>query len=136
MTIRNKKVATFPATPAAVDRFCAELRRTVLPELPENERFAVELLAREALMNAVAHGAKYDPRFEITCEIETLDGGVRISVEDQGQGFDWAARPRRLTDSLSESGRGLRILGEYADRLDFFGTGNRVELTRMFRRSS
>jgi anti-sigma regulatory factor (Ser/Thr protein kinase) len=132
MTGQKRNGVTLPATPDAVDRYCADLRRTLLPGLPEAERFAVELLAREALMNAVEHGANYDPAHEISCEIETFAGGVRICVEDGGRGFDWAGPARSSAHPLSEAGRGLRILSEYADRLEFFGNGNRVELTRMF----
>jgi hypothetical protein len=49
---------TLPATLAAVDALCCELRVSVIAWLPANERFAVELLLREALTNACGTAQK------------------------------------------------------------------------------
>lgn len=131
-----------PATPEAVDRLCAELRTTLLPRLPESERFIVELLVREALMNAVAHGAGHvssgndSPRqtrpVAIHYEIRPVPGGIVIRVNDGGRGFDWHGWRDDDISPLAESGHGLKIIHRYADRVRFFGNGSRVELVRIF----
>lgn len=123
-----------PATLEAVDRLCIELRAGLLAEVPLKERFAVELLLREALTNAVVHGLKEEPTSEVGCEIECFPGGITIHVSDNGEGFDW--RPRLHATSvgtLAESGRGIEILRRYSSRLQFNPMGNSVQVTRVFR---
>jgi serine/threonine-protein kinase RsbW len=131
-----------PAAPEAVDRLCAELRTSLLPRLPESERFVVELLVREALMNAVAHGSgnacsRNDSSRQarpgaIRYEIRPLPGGIVIRVNDGGRGFDWHGWRDDDISPLAESGRGLKIIHRYSDRVRFFGNGSRVELVRIF----
>ncbi len=58
---------------------------------------------------------------------EALPGGWRFTVEDEGEGFDWAAWHARTRDSSAPCGRGLalaRTLGGVEP--EFLGRGNRV----------
>ncbi|HUI55922.1 MAG TPA: ATP-binding protein [Bryobacteraceae bacterium] len=120
------------AAPEAVDRLCSELRTGLLAGLPARERFIVELLVREALMNSVAHGSGGTRRGEIHYEIGPVPGGMMIRVTDDGSGFDWRGWQEGGYQPLAESGRGLHIFHLYAHRVQFFGNGNRVELIRIF----
>jgi len=120
------------ASREAVDAFCAELRAGLLAGLPARERFATELLLREALMNAVAHGAKPAKTPEIRCQVRLVAGGVEIRVHDNGRGFDWRNLPKVEPPVFQESGRGLLILHRYASQVRFSAKGNQVEMTRMF----
>ena len=124
-------VRKLPAHAAAVDQICGELRGSLLPALPTGERFVVELLLREALMNAVTHGAGGREAEEVQCEVRPVAGGIQIRVADSGRGFDWRAL-QRMPGPQAESGRGLHILRRYAHEVRFSGTGNQVELTRIF----
>jgi serine/threonine-protein kinase RsbW len=121
-----------PAAPEAVDRLCCELRMGLLARIPRGERFAIELLLREALMNAVVHGAKDQPDAEIDCDVWPVAGGMRIRVQDGGCGFDWRARRGAVPEPFGECGRGLQILERYASQVRFSGNGSQVEVTRMF----
>jgi len=121
-----------PAAREAVDQLCGELRIGLLADLPRSERFAIELLLREALMNAVVHGAQDERGAEIDCEVRPVTGGIRIRVADGGGGFDWRTRRDAGPRPLGESGRGLHILHRYATRVRFSANGSQVELTRMF----
>jgi len=125
-------VRQLPATREAVDRFCQELDRGLLASLPAAEKFAIQLLVREALTNAVIHGAKTHSDARVECEVGRIAGGVTIRVADPGAGFDWRRWLRERPQPLAESGRGLHILHLYASEVRFLGTGNEVELTRMF----
>jgi anti-anti-sigma factor len=84
-----------PAAPEAVDQLCSELRTGLLAELPQSERFAIELLLREALMNAVVHGARNQRSAEIHCEVRPVEGGMKIQVADGGRGFDCRSQSAR-----------------------------------------
>jgi anti-sigma regulatory factor (Ser/Thr protein kinase) len=121
-----------PAAREAVDQFCGELRIGLLAELPPSERFALELLLREALMNAVVHGARDERSAKIACEVRPVAGGMKIRVADGGGGFDWRACRDGVPTPLGERGHGLPILHRYASQVRFSKNGNQVELTRMF----
>jgi len=115
-----------------VDGLCAELRAGVLGRIPTSERFVVELLLREALTNAVLHGAKLCADGTVRCHIEHLPGGITMRISDSGAGFDWRRALYAAGVSLAESGRGIQILRQYASALRFNEKGNCVEVTRMF----
>jgi|ERR1039458_7193702 anti-sigma regulatory factor (Ser/Thr protein kinase) len=115
-----------------VDQICSELRAGLLAELPRRERFAIELLLREALVNAVVHGAGDRRNAEIDCEVLPVAGGMKIRIADGGRGFDWRNRRDAVPSPLGEGGRGLQILHRYASQVQFSGNGSQVELTRMF----
>ena len=121
---------SIPALLPAIDRFCCELREGLLAELPAGERFALELLLREALTNAICHGAKQAS--EVWCEIERMDDGVAMRVSDPGEGFDWRQRMEAAAVPLAESGRGIAILLRYASAVRFNESGNWVEMVRRF----
>ena len=126
--IERRLAATFDA----VDAFCAELREAFLLQIPHRDRFAVELLLREALTNAVQYGAACDPRAGVCCEIELLERAIALRVSDSGNGFDWRRYVEYPSASLSESGRGIQILCRYASSLRFNEKGNSVEAVREF----
>lgn len=113
-----------PATLEAVDLLCAELRCGFLAAVPEAERFAVELLLREALTNAVLHGVRGAPDGEVSCSLRLLNGGIELRVVDSGAGFDWHMQGEGPAPSLAESGRGLEILHRYSSSVRFNPKGN------------
>jgi anti-sigma regulatory factor (Ser/Thr protein kinase) len=116
----------------AVDRLCGELRAGLLADLPPRERFAIELLLREALTNAVVHGAGNRRAARIDCEILPIAGGLRIRVADGGQGFEWRRWRNVIPRPQIDRGRGLHILYRYASEVRFSENGSQVELTRIF----
>jgi serine/threonine-protein kinase RsbW len=120
------------ATVAAVDDYCLELRRTLLADVSLGESFVVELLVREAVLNAVIHGGGHDSRNEVACSVERLCNGVRIQVSDQGPGFDWRIWRAPGDARLSSSGHGLNILHFYGSEVRFNRRGNALEIVRWF----
>jgi len=121
------------ATFEAIDELCAELRSAGAREIPEHEHFAVELLLREALSNAVAHACADTADRQVSCEIEALATGVIIRVRDSGTGFDWRRYLHAASGDAAESGRGIHILRRYSSALRFNELGNEVEIIRLFR---
>lgn len=121
--------ARLAATLEAVDRVCSDLRSGGFREIPESERFPVELLLREALTNAVVHAGS---ACEVWCEIERLDRGVAVRVRDSGEGFDWRSSVHGAAGPRAESGRGVEILRRYSSALRFNEKGNLVEAIRVF----
>jgi two-component system, NarL family, sensor histidine kinase UhpB len=72
-----------------------------LPELTEDEELVLYRVAQEALTNAARHGGA--SRVEL--RLGACDGGVELSVEDDGHGFD---------ASRSPEGDGIRGMRERA----------------------
>ena len=122
-----------PASLAAVEDFCMEVRRwAVSLRLPN--RFAVELLTREALINAAVHGCACDSSKQVTCVLRLRSGRVIIAVRDQGLGFDWRAAWERTPAKDMCSGRGIAIIRQYAHRLRFNQRGNSLIMIKRFTR--
>ena len=121
-----------PATLDNVGRVCTAAG-AILDQVPlqKKDRFAAELLLREALNNAVLHGCNDDPLLSFTCTLTISDEEMVIEVSDEGAGFDWRSALQILPGILRETGRGLPIYGAYAHSTKFNEAGNCVTLTRI-----
>jgi serine/threonine-protein kinase RsbW len=91
--------------------------------------FAIRILLREALLNAVTHGCGEDPDGIVRLEIVPDDRGLCMTVEDSGPGFIWQSRGIEF-DVMGDGGRGLPLMQIYASEMSFSEQGNRVTLRR------
>jgi serine/threonine-protein kinase RsbW len=72
-----------------VDR-CVELMRAFLEERGAQEHlFAISLLTREAVNNAMIHGNRMDAGKRVRLRFLVREEGFDLEVEDQGPGFAW-----------------------------------------------
>jgi serine/threonine-protein kinase RsbW len=97
----------------------------------------VELALREALANAVRHGAKNDPSKEIHCTVAChATRGLLIVIEDGGEGFDLASVPDCLAGEnvLSHHGRGIYLITRLMDEVRFGQRGSRIHMIKRWRR--
>jgi serine/threonine-protein kinase RsbW len=123
--------AAVPATREAAEEILSEFRRREF-RLERAQRFAAELLLREALANAVDHGCHGDPARQIRCSLRLGDNRLLIAVEHDGEGFDWRAAWDHPATILERSGRGIEILRKYASRVRYSDTGNAVTIIKRF----
>jgi serine/threonine-protein kinase RsbW len=94
---------SLPSDFTAIAPVCAEVRRLLIERGLGRERFKVELLLREAFINAAQHGNNLDPTKTVDCGI-TLDGqALEIRMKDQGPGFDWQAAVLNLENNLKKT---------------------------------
>jgi serine/threonine-protein kinase RsbW len=76
---------------------------------------------REAVTNAVIHGNRERPGTRVDVAFELGDDRIRITISDQGQGFD----PESLPDPVSEehlmdsSGRGIFLMNQLMDEVSY-----------------
>ena len=129
---------SFSSTLENVDKFCVQAR-PLHNTLGRNDvSFAIELLLREVLNNAVLHGNKSNPEMVISCSFSLKERCVDINVTDEGQGFEWktclaelARRTQIVSDDglLPTSGYGLCLLKEYATHFLYNEKGNHISLT-------
>jgi anti-sigma regulatory factor (Ser/Thr protein kinase) len=102
-----RRLSSDVTAPARARRAAAELRTTIgAAHFPD-----VELLISELVTNAVQHG-RHDGERSIGLEIEVRPGQVRVSVDDQGAGFE---PPPEATNGQPR-GRGLMIVDRLASR--------------------
>jgi serine/threonine-protein kinase RsbW len=120
---------TIPSRLTAIETVCEQIRGLLGKRHLQDVEFAVEILARECLNNAILHG---------NCGLENarVRFGMRIGkrliclrVTDQGPGFDWRRKIRHgLPEETSVQGRGLTVASIYARRIAFNRRGNQVTL--------
>lgn len=92
---------------------------------------ALPLALDEALANAIRHGCALDPDKAVCVSARFGPRRLRVRIADPGAGFD----PARVGDPMSEeglrrgSGRGLLLMRELVDRVDYRQGGSVVLLT-------
>jgi len=122
---------SFPASMDEVESFIADMRRHLLTCGLKSGTFELELLAREALGNAVRHGCKDDPAQFVGVRLSVRHDRVELCVTDGGVGFDWRNASQAVPNPTCETGRGLCILKCYADTVEFNEAGNMVCVTKL-----
>ncbi len=98
-------------------------------ELTSNA-FAVSLVMREGLTNAVRHGHRFDINKTIQYSIKLEENTLIMEIEDQGEGFDWKNRRNVQPGADEDHGRGLPIIKNYFTDYKYNEKGNRVVLTK------
>ena len=106
----------------------------ILEELgyPPRDVFGCRLALEEALVNAIKHGNRNDPRKSVRIAVRIAAERFEIEIEDEGPGFD----PEDVPDPTSEenlekpSGRGIMLMRAFMTRVDYQGRGNVVFLEK------
>jgi serine/threonine-protein kinase RsbW len=99
--------------------------------LDEDQRFHIAMAVREATINAVLHGNEYDPTRQIEVTLENTGNDLRITIADQGRGFD----PGKVPDPLAQenllrgTGRGICLIRSLMDEVHFRQLHPGTELT-------
>jgi len=97
---------------------------------PERSNLFVAL--DEAFVNAVKHGNKNDPSklLKITAELSSKEAS--FTVEDEGEGFDIRAIPDPCDPAnlFRTSGRGVLLIYNIMDEVEYNAQGNRVKMVK------
>jgi anti-sigma regulatory factor (Ser/Thr protein kinase) len=90
--------------------------------------FRLRVALAEALANAIMRGNSEDPSKHVRVRAELFAESIHLSIEDQGDGF--APIEPTLPESLEDDrGRGLFIISQLADRVEFNDRGNAIWMT-------
>lgn len=89
----------------------------------------------EAIVNAIKHGNKCDPRKAVHIVAEFTSDGARFTISDEGSGFvrENVPDPTDPCRLLEPSGRGLLLINHIMDEVCFNKSGNQLE---MFKRAT
>lgn len=90
----------------------------------------IMLTLSEAVTNAIVHGNKENPKKQVIIRSKLSDGTLTITVKDEGAGFDPSKIPNPIKEEnlLNIGGRGVYLIKEYADDLQFYENGTKLEM--------
>ncbi|WP_420384706.1 ATP-binding protein [Roseivirga sp.] len=85
----------------------------------------------ESVNNAIIHGNQTDKQKNVRLTAQLLDGEIIFCVSDQGIGFDYKNLPDPTAPENVEKigGRGIFLMRNLADEIQFKDDGRTVELT-------
>lgn len=126
---------TVPSATEEVSRILALARSFIRPAFPGSSP-NLEVILRELLMNAVTHGNACDRSRAVRCEIERIQPDrLRVTVEDEGAGFDYRSLDAELVQCApSPVRRGYTLIKALADHVEFNAKGNRVTVSVTLRK--
>jgi serine/threonine-protein kinase RsbW len=125
---------SFPSHIQAISPFVEQLMHFIAKcQNSEDNDLDVEIALRKALANAVVHGNREDPekRVYVACRCAS-DGGVSITVQDEGQGFDTGTLPDPTVpeNRLRTFGRGIYLMKALMDEVRFEKGGAFVHMCK------
>ena len=84
----------------------------------------------EAVNNAIHHGNGNDPQKNISLEYSSSNTALEFKIKDEGLGFDFENLPDPTDPANIEkpNGRGVFLMRNLADEVNFYDDGRTVEL--------
>ena len=99
------------------------------PIKTSNSSYLIKLGLHEALVNAVKHGNKLDPKKNVRVRRIITPNWCVWQIQDQGNGLEIIKRNYNLPKKPSSvCGRGLYIINECFDDIRWSNKGNRLQL--------
>ena len=95
--------------------------------------WAIKLALEEAMINAMKHGNRMDPRKKVHIEAKVGPRQTEIVIEDEGPGFD----RRRVPDPTADenlckcSGGGILLIEAYMTSVKWTKQGRRLRMIRV-----
>jgi serine/threonine-protein kinase RsbW len=122
------------ALPSVEEAEQAVLEVALRSGFDEEVRGQIAIAVREATVNAILHGNRYDPAKRVTLSIETTPERLTIRVRDEGLGLNQSTLPDPLTPTNygKSSGRGIFIIRAYMDEVEFLDAspGTEIRMTK------
>ncbi len=96
----------------------------------------IAMVCREAAVNAVIHGNKYDKNKQVTASFQLSDEALTIEISDQGAGLDPDTCPDPLAPEnlMRTSGRGIFLMRALMDEVHFRKLTPGTQITMVKRR--
>ena len=108
----------------AIDELSIEL------DLSDEVYGNVLVATMEATNNAIIHGNNSDPEKNVKIEIQLDQAQLKVHIEDQGRGFDFASIPDPTAPENLEkiNGRGIFLMERLSDEILYLEDGRVVVL--------
>ncbi len=125
----NWQTISFPST-----LYLNPVLDLLLAKVPPKLHPEIRLGLQEALINAAKHGNRLDPSKKVIVKFSYSKGEYSWLICDQGDGFivdcQYSEVESQLPPSEAESGRGMCILHQIFDRVNWNSKGTQVKLSR------
>ena len=111
----------------------AEILESLLPfNIASHDLLDIRLCLEEALINAIKYGNKLQPDLSIEITYSIENSILKITVLDQGKGFDHENLPDpTLEENLQElKGRGVYLIRRLMDEVIFNEVGNQITMMK------
>lgn len=107
-----------------IDEMCMKL--SVSDDLYGNVLIAVS----EAVNNAIHHGNQFSNTLKVELKVCDSEQVFNFSISDKGNGFDFTNLPDPTSPEnvLKENGRGVFLMKNLADEVEFLNNGSLVNL--------
>lgn len=128
----NKIIITMDSSLENIDKAALFTKNFLREKNLDNLSFSTCLVLREALTNAVRHANKYDLSKKIFFLVQVKENEIKITIEDQGAGFDWRKALKKRPHIKSDHGRGFEIMKTYFTSVEFNEKGTIISLTKKF----
>jgi serine/threonine-protein kinase RsbW len=105
-------------------------------DISDDDLFDIRLALEEALVNAIKHGNKQDPYRNVFLKVIVTSGKVTMQIKDEGKGFDYKklASPLGSKNLKKPCGRGVFLIKELMDKVEFFDGGSGIKMVKSFRK--
>jgi serine/threonine-protein kinase RsbW len=86
----------------------------------EDDLMKIGMAIREAMVNAVVHGNRYNQNKRVRFALSSTAGQFTVTIADEGSGFDFGHIPDPLAPEnlLRTSGRGIFLMRSFMDSVD------------------
>src|SRR5271155_5216664 len=106
----------------------------------EDDLMRIGMAVREGMVNAVAHGNRYNANKKVRFSVSHSDGLFTIVIADEGEGFDFDNLPDPLAPEnlMRTSGRGIFLIRSFMDDVQIVPsqTGTAIKLVKHVHGSS
>ncbi|MBD3243090.1 MAG: hypothetical protein GF331_21040, partial [Chitinivibrionales bacterium] len=94
----------------------------------------MKIALAELLVNALEHGNRKDPAKRVVIGYTADANRVKVSVMDEGDGFNPSLIPDPTLEGnvIKDRGRGLFLARHFVDKVQFNAKGNRVTAVKYF----
>ena len=102
----------------------------------EDDQNSISMAVRECMVNAVAHGNRYNARKKVYLKLEATRESLAVTIGDEGGGFDENSVPDPLAQEnlLKQSGRGLLLMRAFMDECEHTSRTPNGTLVRLVKR--
>ncbi len=102
----------------------------------EDDQNSISMAVRECMVNAIAHGNKYNARKRVYLKLEAQPGTLLVTIGDEGDGFNDIDVPDPLAQEnlLKQSGRGLLLMRAFMDECEHAPRVPQGTLVRLVKR--
>lgn len=122
------RLSSDPRNVSRVENFVEGIaqRYKIAPDIYGN----ILISLTEAVNNAIIHGNENDESKTVEVKLTEGPGALAFQVKDEGRGFDYSNLPDPTSpENLTRiGGRGVFLMHQLSDRVDFQDNGSTVEM--------